>query len=358
MKSEFLCEEDIEKIGYVSNVKEFKIDVNNNIDNLEICPNQMVILNIQNIQCETSSIFLKGHLVGDDREYSLGYIVDKKYTEVLSDCTEEFVSNEMDIKDGTEYSLYIINCSNKILTFSGNVFANLDDLIYHDYGNESLRVEENSNIIIDLSGLSNSRDIEGIYVYNCITRQTVKFQFSRLIEYESQQEGIYLVYAMTVQGEIIDLSKYVTIEYSINEGNGIIGLWLFIEAFFYNNKKTKGGTTYVQKIKSIAALVMAGVLILGQNSFAYAKEEVNNLTPYQERLILLNDELGTDYVLSPTGDTTYDEMVTFYTNMSLDEFEEYIRDAYVAEQAFDKVVAQETEMRKDDDAVGYSTLEK
>ena len=54
--------------------------------------------------------------------------------------------------------------------------------------------------------------------------QTVKFQFSRLIEYESQQEGIYLVYAMTVQGEIIDLSKYVTIEYSINEGNGIIGL--------------------------------------------------------------------------------------------------------------------------------------
>ena len=59
MKSEFLCEEDIEKIGYVSNVKEFKIDVNNNIDNLEICPNQMVILNIQNIQCETSSIFLK-----------------------------------------------------------------------------------------------------------------------------------------------------------------------------------------------------------------------------------------------------------------------------------------------------------
>ena len=41
-----------------------------------------------------------------------------------------------------------------------------------------------------------------------------------------------------------------------------------------------------KKIKSIAALVMAGVLILGQNSFAYAKEEVNNLTPYQERLIV------------------------------------------------------------------------
>lgn len=224
MKSEFLSEEDIEKMGYVSSVKDFKIDVNNSIDNLEISPNQMAILNIQNIQCDIGSLFLKGQLTGDDREYSLGYIVDKNYIEVLSDCTEEFVSNEVDIKDGTEYSLCIINCSNKSLTFSGNIFTNLNDLIYHDYENEALKVEANSKIIIDLSGLSNFHDIEGIYVYNCTTQQTIKFRFSRLIEYESQPEGIYLIYAMTAEGKRIDLSKNVTIEYSVNEGNGIIGL--------------------------------------------------------------------------------------------------------------------------------------
>lgn len=222
MKSDFLCEEDVEKMGYVRSVKDIVIDVDNDIDNLEISPNQMVILNIQNMQSNIDSLCLKGRLIGDNREYSFGYIVDKKYTEVLSDCTEEFISNQMDIKDGTEYSLYIINCSNKTLTFSGNFFFNSEDLVYRDYGSEALRIEGNSKIKIDLSGLCNSYDIEGVYIYNCITRQTIKFQFSSLIEYENEQEGVYLIYALTTEGERIELSKNITVEYSINEGNGVI----------------------------------------------------------------------------------------------------------------------------------------
>ena len=81
-----------------------------------------------------------------------------------------------------------------------------------------------------------------------------------------------------------------------------------------------------KKFKSIVALFMAVVLILGQNSYAFARAEVNALAPYQEKPIFLNNELDTDYVLSPTEDTTYDEMVTFYTNMSINEFEKYVRD--------------------------------
>lgn len=111
-----------------------------------------------------------------------------------------------------------------------------------------------------------------------------------------------------------------------------------------------------KKIKSIATIVMVGTLILGQSSIAFAKDEVDNLAPYVEKLTLLNDELGTDYVLAPTENTTYDEMVTFYTDMSLEEFEEYIRDAYEAEQEFDEVMETETEMRKDSVAT-YSSLD-
>lgn len=113
-----------------------------------------------------------------------------------------------------------------------------------------------------------------------------------------------------------------------------------------------------KKFKSIVALFMAVVLILGQNSYAFARAEVNALAPYQEKLIFLNNELGTDYVLSPTEDTTYDEMVTFYTNMSINEFEKYVRDAYTAEQEFDKASGLETDMRKDDFPVGYSSVEQ
>jgi hypothetical protein len=222
-KSEFLCEEDIEKLGSVNSVKDIRVDINDNIDNLEINPNQMVILNIQNIRDDMDSFGLNGHLTGDAREYSFGYIIDKSYTEVLSDCTEEFISNQMDMKDGTQYSIYIINCSDNVLTFSGKIFVNTKDLVYRDYGSEALQVEGKCKIIIDLSGLS-SYDIEGIYIFNCITQQTIKLEFSNMIEYESKQEGVYIIYAMTMDGERIELSKNVTVEYSINEDNGIIGL--------------------------------------------------------------------------------------------------------------------------------------
>jgi hypothetical protein len=223
-KSEFLCEEDIEKAGRVSSVKDVCVDDGNNIDEFQISPNQMVIFNIQNIQGDIESFGMNGQFSGEDIEYSFGYIIDKSYTEVLSDCTEEFICNQVDRKDGTEYSVYIINDSDHALTFSGKIFVNTNDLVYRDYGSESLQVEGNCKLIIDLSGLSSSYDMEGVYIFNCITQQTVKREFSNVIEYECEQEGVYLIYAMTVDGERIDLSKNVKVEYSINEDNSNIGL--------------------------------------------------------------------------------------------------------------------------------------
>ena len=228
-KSEFLYEEDIEKLGNVNSVKDVEVDINNNIDNLEINPSQMVILNIQSIQDDMDSFGLNGHFTGDDREYSFGYIIDKSYTEVLSGCTEEFISNQVDIKDGTQCSIYIINCSDNVLTFSGEIFVNANDLVYRDYGKEALQVEGKCKIIIDLNGLS-SYDIEGIYLYNCITQETIRREFSNMIEYESEQDGVYLIYAMTMDGERIELSKNVTVEYSINEDDCIMGLSTSVRA--------------------------------------------------------------------------------------------------------------------------------
>lgn len=224
MNSNFLYEEDIENINYVNSIKDIIIDTDNNIDNLEISPNQMVILSISNIQDNIDSINLQGRLTGNNRAYSFGYIVDKSYTEILSHCTEEYINNQIDVENGTEYSLCIINYSENILTFSGNILMNPKDLVYYDYVGETLQIEKNSIIKIDLSDFYNSYDIDSIYVYNCITHQTVKFPFADSIEYENKQDGVYLIFATTIDGEKIDLSKNVTIEYSINEETDVIGL--------------------------------------------------------------------------------------------------------------------------------------
>jgi hypothetical protein len=201
------------------------VDIDSDIDNIKINPNQKIIINIQNIQDNTASVEFTAHLTGDDKEYSFGYIIDQNYTELASDCTEEYINDKLDTKEGSEYSLYLINHSKKILTLSGNIFANYSDLVYRDYGSSAVEIDDNSTIIIDLSSLSDIDDIEGVYIYNCVTKQTIRLEPSDTIEYKNEQSGTYLIYAMTIDGEYIDLLDKVKIETSAKRDNEfIIGL--------------------------------------------------------------------------------------------------------------------------------------
>jgi hypothetical protein len=140
----------------------------------------------------------------------------------VSDGTEEYISDKVDIKDGLEYSLYLINHSEKSLTLSGNIFANHKDLVYRDYGSNAVEVDDNSTIIIDLSSLSSTDDIEGVYIYNCVTKQTIRWDLTDTIEYRSEQGGVYFIFALTVDGEFIELSDKVRIELSAKGDNGFI----------------------------------------------------------------------------------------------------------------------------------------
>jgi hypothetical protein len=201
------------------------VDIDSDLDNIKINPNQKIIINIQNIQDNTASVEFTAHLTGDDKEYSFGYIIDQNYTELASDCTEEYINDKLDTKEGSEYSLYLINHSKKILTLSGNIFANYSDLVYRDYGSSAVEIDDNSTIIIDLISLSDIDDIEGVYIYNCVTRQTIRLEPSDTIEYKNEQSGTYIIYAMTIDGEYIDLLDKVKIETSAKRDNEfIIGL--------------------------------------------------------------------------------------------------------------------------------------
>ncbi|MBD5533864.1 MAG: hypothetical protein HDQ98_17005 [Lachnospiraceae bacterium] len=69
---------------------------------------------------------------------------------------------------------------------------------------------------------------------------------------------------------------------------------------------------------------------------------------YENELQKLNEELGTDYQLSPTGDDTYEDMVAFYTSMTIEEFDTYIREAHEKEIEFNKRVGEGVAIPVDD----------
>lgn len=85
---------------------------------------------------------------------------------------------------------------------------------------------------------------------------------------------------------------------------------------------------------TVVTVIVCFIFIYIEKGKANQNSE-NPLAPYEEELERLNEELGKKYQLSPTGDDTYEDMVAFFTSMTMEEFEAYIREVFRKEAEFD-----------------------
>ena len=111
-----------------------------------------------------------------------------------------------------------------------------------------------------------------------------------------------------------------------------------------------------KRIKKVVGMLMVSVMLIGQAGTVFAAEGGNELAPYEAELNTLNEELGTDYALQQSDGTSYEEMVEFFTSMSMDEFDAYIHDAYVAEKEFEEKEGSELIAIMDENVNTRSTL--
>lgn len=82
----------------------------------------------------------------------------------------------------------------------------------------------------------------------------------------------------------------------------------------------------MKKVKKIiSSMAMTSLIIFSQSMSALASENV--MAPYEEKLEQINQELGTDFKFNTEGELSKSEMEQFYTSMSVDQFDQYIRDA-------------------------------
>lgn len=95
----------------------------------------------------------------------------------------------------------------------------------------------------------------------------------------------------------------------------------------------------MKRVKEVVAYMLVIVCaVAGCRLSVFAQE--NPLAEYEEELAVLNERLGRNYELFPTGEDTYEDMVAFYTQMTMEEFDEYIYNAYEAELLFDQRLAE------------------
>lgn len=100
----------------------------------------------------------------------------------------------------------------------------------------------------------------------------------------------------------------------------------------------------------LGGVIIAAILCITIGYYRKPNKSIHgdDLAIYENELQKLNEELGTDYQLSPTGDDTYEDMVAFYTGMTIEEFDAYILEAYEKEMEFDKRVGEGVAIPVDD----------
>ena len=102
----------------------------------------------------------------------------------------------------------------------------------------------------------------------------------------------------------------------------------------------KNRERHILIIVSCVAVAMIICIMICYNRKPNKSVHGDDLAIYENELQKLNEELGTNYQLSPTGDDTYEDMVAFYTGMTIEEFDAYIREAYEKEIEFNKRVGE------------------
>ena len=80
----------------------------------------------------------------------------------------------------------------------------------------------------------------------------------------------------------------------------------------------------------ILGLAIAFLVMHLQEMTTFASENV--MEPYEEKLDQINQELGTNFKFDDEGELSKSEMEQFYTSMSVEEFDVYIRNAIKKEQ--------------------------
>ena len=103
-----------------------------------------------------------------------------------------------------------------------------NDLVF--YAENMIWLDKGNSITINLAELDNIDHLDYICVRDCDTKDEVQLPPSDKIDYVAEEKGTYYVYAVTTDGEYIDLFKHIgntqaiNIIQEMNDGSGIIDL--------------------------------------------------------------------------------------------------------------------------------------
>lgn len=174
---------------------------------------QMIILDSGLELNKEDTVFLSCNITQGNSNYEVGYIHDGIYNTLESARNVPIVMEEISVQEDGEYYFCITNYAEDKMKFDGMVSVQTDHLLYYS---NSIYLQEGEVIDIDMETLREEAGTVRCYIQNCRTGVTAEIKTGSYGIYES---GTYRIYAISVNGEVIDLSEKIGITESIREQN-------------------------------------------------------------------------------------------------------------------------------------------
>ncbi|MBR6255923.1 MAG: hypothetical protein IKR23_00980 [Lachnospiraceae bacterium] len=106
---------------------------------------------------------------------------------------------------------------------SDQASVSADDPVF--YGETAFWIKKGDEISVNLGSLEYYDALDSVCVRNIKTQDEVKLPVSEEFKYTAEEDGAYYVYAVTVDGKCVDLSKTIDAPLKIStDSSGFIGL--------------------------------------------------------------------------------------------------------------------------------------
>lgn len=215
-----ISENQMHTSGYSSTVESVSAKADGTVKDISIEPQEIMVFDYDNANQENISTILAA-VKGKTQSYDIGYVNNGTYTCLKHQISDSLIHLSASTENRRNFKWYVKNLSSGTITVSARISYRSNDLVYRNSDNDTdtLRVSKGQQIsLTHISSCTDNVSVQHIYLYNLETMEQTELRLqSDSVFYEIKNTGTYVVYGITNNNTVINLSSYFSIGISADK---------------------------------------------------------------------------------------------------------------------------------------------
>ena len=190
------------------------------VKDITIEPQEIMVFDCENVNQKKISTILAA-VNGKARSFDIGYVNNGTYTCLEHQITDSLIHLSASTGNSSDFKWYVKNLSSEPITVSARISYRSNDLVYRSSDNDTDTLQVSKGEQISLTHISSCTDnvsVQHIYLYNLETMEETELTLqSDSVFYEIKNTGTYVIYAVTDNDTVINLSSYFSVGISADQ---------------------------------------------------------------------------------------------------------------------------------------------